>query len=363
MSPEGSVSVTSDKEVYGSGDTAELTCTHLGGPGNRVQWLRNGDLHAGEEDNTINIEELLTGEVFTCVVTNLAGEGRDDIVLNIAPTILSHPKNILTAVNRSVEFCCSISSYPPPLYQWFKVNGLLPPNVQTSNSSCLLTTPVSFGDEGEYFCIGTSNNLTITSSTALLTSELHCFYSLLCIMHIHNTVSPYGSVRMSPQDAVFNNGDSVNLTCLAEGGPGNTFQWNFNGSYVDNQQNYLVLSFFDATENGGQYTCTVTNAAGNGSDTAVVNVYPSITLQPSDTFVTSLVHGMMTCEAVAFPNPDYNWFHVELLYTPFASGWNTSMLTFDITDYVAGSEGEYYCTATSNGVTVESIRATVFGKS
>ena len=73
--------------------------------------LRNGSLQPGEEDNTINLEELLTGEVFTCVVTNLAGEGRGDIVLNIAPTILSHPKNILTAVNQSVEFCCSISSY------------------------------------------------------------------------------------------------------------------------------------------------------------------------------------------------------------------------------------------------------------
>ena len=175
MSPEGSVSVTSDKEIYDNGDSAVLTCTHLGGPGNSIQWLRNGSLEAGNANNIFAIEEVVIGEMFTCIVTNLAGEGRNDIVLNVAPIIVSNPANNFTVVNQSVEFCCSISSYPPTLYEWFKVSGSLPANVEISNSSCLLVNQVSFGDEGEYYCVGTSNSLSITSSTAILTSELPWF--------------------------------------------------------------------------------------------------------------------------------------------------------------------------------------------
>ena len=178
-----------------------------------------------------------------------------------------------------------------------------------------------------------------------------------------NAVTPYGSVRVSPHNAVFNDGDSINLTCLADGGPGNTYQWTFNGSLLDNRNDHLVLPFIDASENGGNYTCTVTNAAGSGSDSTVVNVYPTITLQPSDTFVTPFANGMLNCDAIAFPYPNYTWIHVEQPYTPFASGWNTSTLTFNATDYIKGSEGDYHCTATSNGVSIETESATVFGKS
>ena len=174
MSPEGSVSVTSDKEIYDNGDSAVLTCTHLGGPGNIVQWLRNGSLEAGNANNTFAIEEVVIGEMFTCIVTNLAGEGRNDIVLNVAPIIISNPASIFTVVNQSVEFCCSISSYPPPLYEWFKVNGSLPANIE--KNSCLLMNQVSFGDEGEYYCVSTSNSLSITSKSAVLTSEFPLFH-------------------------------------------------------------------------------------------------------------------------------------------------------------------------------------------
>ena len=359
------MSLESDKEIYDIGDAAVLTCTHQGGPGNIIQWLRNGSL-LQEAENTVVIETLVIGEVLTCIVTNPAGESRDDIILNILPIISSQPSSIFAIVNQIVEICCSISSYPPPFYQWFKVNSSLPANTQTSESSCLIVNEVSFGDEGEYYCVGTSHNVSVTSLTALLTSESLCIRLIVDpqynIIDIHITVSPYGSVRVSPHNAVFNNGDSVNLTCLAEGGPGNTFQWTFNGTAIDTHNDYLVL-LINATENGGYYTCTATNAAGSASDSTAVYVYPTITVQPTDTFVTPSTSGVLMCEASAFPYPDYAWEHVEHLYTPFASGWNTSMLPFNIADYIVGSEGDYYCKATSNGMTVESERATVFGKS
>ena len=72
-----------------------LTCIHLGGPGNWIQWLRNGTLLAQEAADAINIERLVVGEVFTCIVTNHAGEDRDDIILNVfSPTFSSQPSSI-----------------------------------------------------------------------------------------------------------------------------------------------------------------------------------------------------------------------------------------------------------------------------
>ena len=177
VSPEGNVAIMSNREIYSETDTAMLNCSHLGGPENTIQWLRDGSVLARETQDTYITEGLLVaGQVFTCMVTNAAGEGIADIVLNIAPVFSSHPRNVFRDVNQSVVFCCSVRSYPPPQYEWFKVNGSLPASVGTSTNSCLTVDQVSFGDEGRYYCIGISNNISITSDPALLTSKLfQCF--------------------------------------------------------------------------------------------------------------------------------------------------------------------------------------------
>ena len=187
VSPEGSVNVTSSGEVYSETDTAVLNCSHLGGPDNTIQWLRDGSVLSGETQDTYVTEGLLVaGEVFTCMVTNAAGEGIAEIVLNIAPVFSSHPRDVFRDVNQSAVFCCSVHSYPPPQYEWFKVNGSLPASVETSTNSCLTVDQVSFGDEGKYYCIGTSNNISITSDTALLTGKLATLPCLHTYMHTQN---------------------------------------------------------------------------------------------------------------------------------------------------------------------------------
>ena len=177
VSPEGSVSIMSNSKIYSETDIAMLNCSHLGGPENTIQWLRDGSVLSGETQDTYITEGLLVaGQVFTCMVTNAAGEGIADIVLNIAPVFSSHPRDVFRDVNQSALFCCSVRSYPPPQYEWFKVNGSLPASVETSTNSCLTVDQVSFGNEGRYYCIGTSNNISITSDPALLTSKLfQCF--------------------------------------------------------------------------------------------------------------------------------------------------------------------------------------------
>ena len=153
----------------------------------------------------------------------------------------------------------------------------------------------------------------------------------------------------------------MNLTCLAKGGPGNTFQWVFNGTALDVEYDRLLLPYVTATESGGYYTCTVSNAAGSDNDTTAVFVYPIITLHPTNSFVTQDKRGALTCEATSFPYPENQWVKVDgEIDTQLAI--NTPMLTFDITNYVEAWEGDYICIATANGLTVEYRAATVFGE-
>ena len=63
-------------------------------------------------------------------------------------------------------------------------------------------------------------------------------------------------------------GSSESLTCTAQGGPDNTFQWTLQGQVVSNS---FQLQFPSITgSDGGDYTCTVTNAAGSGSIIATI---------------------------------------------------------------------------------------------
>lgn len=57
------------------------------------------------------------------------------------------------------------------------------------------------------------------------------------------------------------------LNCLASGGPNNTFSWFVDGQLIQNETaTSLILYQVD----GGEYTCTVSNAAG--SDNASITL-------------------------------------------------------------------------------------------
>ena len=161
---------------YNEKFVGQLECSFLGGRGNKVQWLRGDLLLENKTDNILNIEGVETGEMYTCTVSNLAGNSSD--VRTIPPLVTLHPSHKQATVKESVIFCCNITSYPSPLYEWRKNKGPLPVSAQNSNTSCLTVSHVEFGDEGRYFCVGTSNNTRATSKRAILTGKWPCYCGL-----------------------------------------------------------------------------------------------------------------------------------------------------------------------------------------
>ena len=65
-------------------------------------------------------------------------------------------------------------------------------------------------------------------------------------------------------------GSSENLTCFAQGGPNNAFEWTNNQGQVVSNSALLQLQSITGSD-GGVYTCTASNAAGSGSATVIVS--------------------------------------------------------------------------------------------
>ena len=82
-----------------------------------------------------------------------------------------------TSVNASngtseISFTCSATGFPEPEIQWMKEDDSLPLSASGQNTDTFTIGPVLFGDEGLYYCVATSNQLSAESERATLYSEL-----------------------------------------------------------------------------------------------------------------------------------------------------------------------------------------------
>ena len=175
-------------------------------------------------------------------------------------------------------------------------------------------------------------------------------------------MSPEGSISVSPLNMVFNGGDNVTLNCSAQGGPDNTYQWQQRRSNLDDESfpnpmyqwqhdgvdlmnetsNILTIDNIDAV-NGGNYTCVVSNAAGNDSATSTLYVAPTIVTQPADILTRNGTVVNFTCEAESFPAPEYQWEKYNETMGTFIRVSRDPVLEFS--PAVFGDEGRYQCVA------------------
>ena len=82
--------------------------------------------------------------------------------------------------------------------------------------------------------------------------------------------------------------DNVTLTCNSSGGPNNTYEWMKDGMVLDDEVD-ITLTLNDVNASyGGNYTCTVSNAAGRDSGNVILYVAPYIvTLQEEQVLTTN----------------------------------------------------------------------------
>ncbi len=133
--------------------------------------------------------------------------------------------------------------------------------------------------------------------------------------------------------------DSINFTCNSEGGPGNMFQWRKDGVDVTGETPSILQITSVDVDDGGEYTCIVGNSAGNNSANFTLYIQPYIVTNPQNQLLVDAGdNATFICEALAFPQPTYQWNKVE----------DNSFNYFEQNLFLStffGDEGSYHCIA------------------
>ena len=134
--------------------------------------------------------------------------------------------------------------------------------------------------------------------------------------------------------------DTAMLMCNSSGGPNNTYEWIKDGTILDGETSDTLTLMIANASSGGNYTCTVSNAAGSGSASITLYVAPYIvTPLEEQTLTTNGSNVNISCDADGFPSPTVSW--VDMTNAEVV---NTSLLEFS--PVVFGDEGLYRCVAT-----------------
>ena len=168
VSPEGSVMVSVSNNIANIGSSTTFNCSAMGGPQNIYRWMMNGETIGNESTLLINDINASSGGIYTCLVSNTAGNDSASTTLYIAPYIVTPlQEQTLTANGSNVNISCDAAGFPSPSVNWVDMM-----TVEVSNTSLLQFNPVMFGDEGVYRCVATAEindmNFTATDETTLV---------------------------------------------------------------------------------------------------------------------------------------------------------------------------------------------------
>ena len=120
--------------------------------------------------------EASTGGMYTCVVTNAAGNNTDSTFVFISPYFITEPVDQLTANGSSITLHCLAEAFPSPSYLWARTDGVPVRGDLTIITDILVFNPVLFGDEGDYYCNSSSRDEVAHSQDATVTSMI-VYYS------------------------------------------------------------------------------------------------------------------------------------------------------------------------------------------
>ena len=175
VSPIANLSEAAINQTYEIGDTATLECSSIGGPGNIHLWQFDGRNINGENSSILSIPvtTVSVGGLYSCVVSNDAGNDSASTLLFISPYFIKQPEEVvLTSAGSSINITCVAVAFPEPEYRWGHEDGRELRMDILTNSSFLTISNVQFGDEGNYYCNATSNGFLNMSLNALVIGEL-----------------------------------------------------------------------------------------------------------------------------------------------------------------------------------------------
>jgi hypothetical protein len=270
-----SITAQPTNQTVTAGQTATFSVTATGTSPLSYQWLKNGTAISGATSATYTTPATAASDnnaQFTVTVTNSVSSVTSSaatLTVNIPPTISAQPASQTVTLGQMATFSVTASGSGTLTYQWKKNGAAI-----SGATSASYTTPATVASDN-----GSSFTVTVTSSTGSMTSNAATL-----------TVNAPPSITTQPASTTVNVGQTASFSVAATGTGTLTYQWKKNGAAISGATSASYTTPATAsTDNGAQFTVTVTNSFGNMTSdaaTLTVNVPPTISAQPASQTVT-----------------------------------------------------------------------------
>ncbi|XP_001920501.5 hemicentin-1 [Danio rerio] len=337
------------------GQPVSLDCVADGQPKPEVTWHRdrrpvvdsshlrlfsNGSLH-------ITATQRGDAGIYTCSARNSVGRASHDVrlILHTPPQIFVGQSEISVMQGLRVMLPCAAQGVPEPRMSWEKKGvsvSNMPGKFTLRESGGLIIERAEAGDAGLFTCVATN-----TAGSARWDIRL--------------TVNMRPAFKELPGDVTLNKGQSLSLSCHAEGTPTPTITWTANnrpytGASVDETGRSSVIFDNVTVSDGGTYACIAENTVGLIRALSFVRVREPPVLRGEAHTSQTVIQGksaMLDCAVSGDPVPSLRW-HKDgqpllgsLRFHPLRNG------SLALYSAIIGDSGEYRCVAESEAGAAE----------
>jgi hypothetical protein len=282
-------------QTVSQGQTATFTVGAGGTANLSYQWYFNlAKINGSKGKNaTLALSAVDTNSVgnYTVVVNNSWGSVTSAVAtltISVPPTITTQPTNQALIQGQTAGFTVTANGTSPFGYQW-SINGT---NISDATNTSLILTNIQMTDAGSYAVIVTNIAGSATSSVATLT------------VYVPPTITT------QPLSQAVVRGQNVSFSVGAGGTSPFSYQWNVNGTNIDDATNAILSLTSVKRANQGNYAVLVTNIAGSvTSAVAGLTVYipPTITNQPQNKTLSIGQPASFCVGAFGTATLDYQW--------------------------------------------------------
>ncbi len=256
-----------DKTVA-AGQTATFSVAATGTSPLAYQWRKNGAPISGATSPSYTTPAAASadsGAQYTVTVSNSVGSlTSNPAVLTVLapPSITSQPASLTILAGQTATFSVTAAGAAPLSYQW-KKNGT---PISGATSATYTTPPAAASDNGAQFTVVVSNSAdSVTSSAATL------------------DVNTPPSISSQPASKTVVAGQTATFSVTAAGTAPLSYQWKKNGTPISGATSATYTTPpAAASDNGAQFTVTISNLAGSlTSNAATLSVNPATLLLDS----------------------------------------------------------------------------------
>ncbi|XP_015262577.1 PREDICTED: carcinoembryonic antigen-related cell adhesion molecule 1-like, partial [Gekko japonicus] len=259
---------------YSPHSEIRLTCSANAFPDPHYIWFLNGKEHSRTSELLIRDATPEDSGSYVCQAWNVLSRHKSNAFLEIE--VAGSVSNVtIIGPSEAIEYhavqlnCTSLGSLVS--YYWFKGNQTVEPGdrvVLSNQNKTLALNSSNRNDTGSYVCQGVNS----FSSQFSEPHWLEIFYG------------PDSPV-IDPQESVYNEGSTLNLSCFADSNPLANYSWWYNDTLLEDQKDSHLLIQDLSVSSARNYTCNATNDYTDGFNTTSLKI--TILERVSNVIITS----------------------------------------------------------------------------